>query len=676
LQAILTYMHKIPRLIRWIGCLAILFFVWMFLMRSVAWWYFKPIGSSLFVPLKVLWMGFRYDAREVGILVLFLLLLGSLPFLHPFHSKTGRMVNKLILLIAITTSVLFFLFDFLHFRYLLQRLNASALSFLEDAKISGDMVWQTYPVVRIIIGIIIAVGLLFWISMKIYSRIEKKPFLGSSKKRIIWFTTTLFIAALGIFGRVGQYPLRWSDSFNLGNDFNANIALNPFQSFFSSLHSRGSTYDINKVKQYYPFMKNYLHINETSDSLLSFQRTNIAGKGFTDSSAGKSPNIVLVICESFSAYKSSMWGNPLNTTPYFNELCKKGIFFNNCFTPHIGTARGVWATVTGIPDVEMNKTASRNPRMVDQRTILNEFTGYEKLYFLGGSTSWANIRGLLTNNITGLKLFEEGNYQSKAIDVWGISDKNLFLEANKVLKTQTNSFFAIIQTAGNHRPYTIPGEDLVAFKKINLSLDSLKKYGFESNEELNAFRYTDFCFQQFMDAAKKEPYFNNTIFAFIGDHGIAGNAGDMFPAAWTEHGLTAYHVPLLFYGPKLLAEGKTITCAASQVDVLPTLAAMLNGKSYQNTTMGRNLLAQPGQDSCLSDNAFIMDHNNRTIGMVNGNWYYSKSLEGNREKLVWANFKQPATLKASDSLLVKYREHTNAFYETARYLLLNNKKTQ
>ncbi len=102
-----------------------------------------------------------------------------------------------------------------------------------------------------------------------------------------------------------------------------------------------------------------------------------------------------------------MWGNPLNTTPYFNELSKQGVFFDHCFSPAYGTARGVWAIITGIPDVETSNTASRNPAAVDQHTILNDFAGYQKLYFLGGSTSWANIRGLLTNNINDLKLYEE-----------------------------------------------------------------------------------------------------------------------------------------------------------------------------------------------------------------------------------------------------------------------------
>ena len=165
-----------------------------------------------------------------------------------------------------------------------------------------------------------------------------------------------------------------------------------------------------------------------------------------------------------------------------------------------GTARGVWASITGIADVAEsgNKTASRNPSMVDQHTIINDFDGYSKLYFLGGSTSWANIRGVLSNNIKGLRIYEQDDYTSPKIDVWGISDRNLFKEASAILKQQAKPFFAVIQTADNHRPYTIPAEDVKEFKKIDLPIDSLKKYGFENNDEMNAFRFTDFCYQSFI----------------------------------------------------------------------------------------------------------------------------------------------------------------------------------
>jgi phosphoglycerol transferase MdoB-like AlkP superfamily enzyme len=311
--------------------------------------------------------------------------------------------------------------------------------------------------------------------------------------------------------------------------------------------------------------------------------------------------------------------------------------------------------------------------MVDQHTIISDFTGYNKYYFLGGSASWANIRGLLTNNIPGLHLYQEEDYTSSKVDVWGISDRNLFKEANAVLGRDKQPFFAVIQTADNHRPYTIPAEDLKEFKKLALPVDSLKKYGFENNDELNAFRFTDFCFQSYIEAARKQAYFDSTIFVFIGDHGISGNAGKMFPAAWSDDGLTRNHVPLLFYAPKRIAPQR-LHCVASQLDVLPTLAGIAH-QSYSNSAMGRDLLQQYRADSGRSNLAFIYDANNRDVGVINGDWYYTRSEQGSQEKLLWSNFADQAPANANkDSLLTVNRRYTTALYETARYLLLNNKK--
>jgi phosphoglycerol transferase MdoB-like AlkP superfamily enzyme len=302
---------------------------------------------------------------------------------------------------------------------------------------------------------------------------------------------------------------------------------------------------------------------------------------------------------------------------------------------------------------------------------VNEFEGYEKLYFLGGSSSWANIRGLLTNNIAGLKLFEEGSYDAPRIDVWGISDKNLFLEADKVLRKQTKPFFAIIQTADNHRPYTIPAEDLDEFHKIDVPSEALRQNGFESLAELNAFRYTDFSFRKFMETARTSPYFNDTVFVFIGDHGIGGNAGTMFPPGWTTSNLTRYHVPLLFYGPKFFRPQR-IHAVASMVDVLPTLAGVA-GISYRNTTMGRDLLERQQVDRGAGNVAFIMDHNDRTIGVLKGS-YYGLQQPAGRHEMVWADSAVKAAPATNPPDSGDYRRDAEAFHEVARFMLLNNKK--
>lgn len=667
-------MSFLSRLTRSLLLLALLLLFLMTVLRVVSFSWFVSGLWDLKSFLPVFWLGFRYDVRVVGILVLLLMLIGSLPVLHPFKTTAGKRIWLFLSKTFALLLVIFYTFDFFHYRYLSQRLNASALAFLEDATISATMVWQTYPVIKILFGMILTIIVLFWLINRIYKFSATKSHSTPKTARVSAFVVLFLICGLAIFGRAGQYPLRWSDAFNLGSDFRANLALNPFQSFLSSLSFRTTSFDKAAVKKYYPFMARYLGVESPDVNQLNFTRTVQADNKLP----GKRPNVIIVICESFSAYKSSMWGNPLNTTPFFNELSKEGLFFDNCFTPHFGTARGVWATITGIPDVEKVKTASRNPAMVDQHTIISDFTNYEKYYFLGGSTSWANIRGVLTNNIIDLHLYEEGSYDVPRIDVWGISDKNLFLQANKVLSKQQKPFIAVIQTSDNHRPYTISAEDAQEFKKETLPTDSLSRYGFQSNEEMNAFRYTDFGYRKFMEAAKASPYFNNTIFVFVGDHGIQGDAADMFPRAWTDQALSSYHVPLLFFSPALI-KPERVHAPASQVDILPTVAGLAN-ISYTNTTLGRDLLKSSRVDSTdpdLSSTPFIMNHNTFDIGVMHGSFYYERQTSGKKEQMVWADFSRPEPQQKPDSSLVrKYRELTSAFYETARYMLLNNKKSR
>jgi phosphoglycerol transferase MdoB-like AlkP superfamily enzyme len=667
------YIQRIPKLLRWIFTVVLVFLLVMTISRFIIFWKFNPPGKAFSGSAFI--MGLRFDARITGIIGLAIMLFCAIPFFNPFiNFKIKKFWNVLIPFLFIIT-ILVLAIDFYHFDYLHQRLNATVLNYVEDAGISFTMMWQTYPLLKIGLGIII---LLILARIGFGYLLQKYQHQYSYYKRtgriVYGFSFLLFIVF--IFGKIGQFPLRWSDAYTLSDDFKANLALNPFQSFFSTLKFRNSSYNISKVRAAYPIMSDYLGVHSPDSTALNFERVYPAADA-----AGFKPNIVLVICESFSAYKSSMFNNPLNTTPYFNGLCKNGVFFDRCFTPAYGTARGVWATITGVPDVESPKTASRNPNAVDQNTIINNFNGYENFYFLGGSATWANIRGVLTNNIKDLKLYEEEDYTAKKIDVWGISDKNLLLESNKVLKKQTKPFFAIIQTADNHRPYTIPAEDKDEFKLLSFSADSLKRFGFESNEEMNAFRYTDFTFQKFIEAAKKEAYFNNTIFVFVGDHGIRYNGTlDHFPKAWTEQGLACEHVPLLFYAPALL-KPQRINKVCSQIDIMPTIAALAK-IPYTNNSLGRNLFdtAASRQFKAVSPAqhiAFVIDHDVNSIGMVSNRYFYVKNLKSGKEDFVSMLNNEPPPVNAETDSARKYlQQFTDAFYETAKYLLLNNKKKQ
>lgn len=715
-----------PRLVRWIFLTGIAFLIFMTIMRFAFFYHFAPSNFTFSNCINSFLLGLNFDARIVcGIIIfpfvignlrlkyienkrlsagsilqlfftvlimalllffmkkghaplstlisigiLFVLILGWLfaaKNCNPFENSLSRKIFKTYFFIISILLVFLYVVDFENFDYLHERLNASVINYLGDPKISMNMVWQTYPVFTLLISIIIGTALLFWLINRWFNKTEKLVYEAKPiSKFIIGFVFTLLLG-LGVFGRFNQYPLRWSDAFTFDDNFKANLSLNPAQSFLSTLKFKNSTYDLKKVKEYYPLMTQYLHVQNPDSISLNYKRIHEVA------APSNPPNVVVVICESFSAYKSSMWGNPLNTTPYFDQMCNNGVFFDRCFTPAYGTARGVWAVITGIPDVEYPTTSSRNPAYVDEHSIINDYKGYEKFYFIGGSSSWANIRGLLTNNIDGLRLYEQEDYKSKPIDVWGVSDKNLFLEANNVLKQQKHPFFAVIQTADNHRPYSIPEEDKKEFILKNYPTDTLHKYGFASNDELNAFRFTDFSFQKFIEAAKKEPYFNNTIFVFVGDHGIRGHTGNMFPKAWETDGLTTQHVPLLFYSPSLLTPqriGKT----CSQVDLLPSVSALAK-VSFTNTTLGKNLFDTVQNNVRFKNLAFLFDPDIKQIGIVTDQYVYVHNLLSGREDFRSSKNNLPLAETSEISADKKsLQKLSDAYYQTAKYMLMNNKK--
>ena len=661
----------LPKTIRWTFYSGFVFLIIMSLLRFVFVNYFSAPASADNNLTSSYILGFRYDLRYVTIVMMITLLFSFIKPLNPFDKKLGKQIAIITWMLFSSLLLFFYTADFIHYAYVHQRLNASILSYIDNPLISMQMIWQSYPIITIIIIFLVVEWVLYKFISFTYQLSAKYVRTGSQFKNIIiqtiFFIILLYAAIGNIIYKGGQYPLRWSNAYSLGSDYKANVALNPMQSFFSTLNFRSSKIDTDLIKKNYSVIADYLTIPSNEQDAQNLQFARIHNPVNNNLEASTIKNVVLVICESFSAYKSSMMGNPLNTTPYFNDLKKQGVYFNRAFSPAYGTARGVWAVLTGTPDVLEGKTSSRNPLAVDQHSIIADFKNYEKYYFLGGSASWANIRGVLTNNISDLKIFEQGSYQSSEIDVWGISDKNLFLEANKTLSKNTKPFFAIIQTADNHRPYTIPAEDLKVFVKKTVPKDSLLKFGFENNEEYNAFRYTDFCIEQYIEAAKKEKYFNETLFVFVGDHGIKGDAGTMLPKSFTEQGLTNMHVPLLFYAPSIL-QPKEYSIPVSQLDVLPSIASLCN-IPYTNTTMGKNVFITVQQ----KDNAiFLYDDFNQQIGVLNNEFYYGYQLK-NPSKPIFESALNNEVVK-NDSVQKQMDILTKTIYETAKYMLIHNQK--
>ena len=386
---------------------------------------------------------------------------------------------------------------------------------------------------------------------------------------------------LGIHGKLSQYPLRWSEAYFSPNTFVSALSLNPVLYFFDTRTYRKVSFNKEEVRKYYPMMADLLGVEHPDAKTLNFSRYIRPEKKLP----GR-PNIVLILLESFAGFKVGALGNGLNPTPHFDSIARNSLFFRNFFVTRPPTARAVFTFMFGIPDIHSPHSASRNPLLVSQHTIVNALEGYKKMYLLGGSASWGNIRGILAHNIEGLEIYEEGDFSSLPDDAWGISDLHLFEEANRILRVQDKPFFALIHTAGNHRPFTIP-KDRRDFVELAEDEQKLKENGFDSLKEYNGMRFLDYSLGLFFKLASKEDYFKKTIFCMFADHGTVANE----QIAWDKLSLTSHHVPFVIYAPGYFSEGRTIDTTGSLVDTLPTLFG-LAGVPYLNKTLGRDLLVE------------------------------------------------------------------------------------
>ncbi len=143
----------------------------------------------------------------------------------------------------------------------------------------------------------------------------------------------------------------------------------------------------------------------------------------------------------------------------------------------------------------------------------------------------------------------------------------------------------------------------------------------------------------------------------------------MYPTAWTANRLSDEHVPLLFYAPALLT-AQTHQEVVSQIDILPTVAGMVH-QPYVNKTLGRDLL----NSKTKTDAAFIIHHDEGNIGVVTNDYYFIKNIWINKEELVTVKSNQ-LNLSAvqKDSVKRSLSSLTSAIYETAKWMLVNNKQ--
>lgn len=629
-------------------------------------------GSNSGLVLENLWLGFRFDLRLAMAMLIPAMIFINIP-LNPAFKV--RFMNWLYSAFFIIITFLYVV-DAGYFSYLKSRLNATVIQFLKNPIISFEMVNESYPWPLLLLAIVVAAAICIFILVKfITPKLMGSPLVSNNRTKFMGGLIFIALFAFGLYGSVKMYPLRWSEAFSTPDTFTSNLSLNPILYVADTYTFRNAEFEKDKTIESYDVVANFLGVDQPNKAQLNFVRS-FPGDAQKSSTQ---PNVVVIVMESLGWYKTGLGGSEVNPTPNLDMLARESILFSNFYTPTVATARSIFAAITSLPDTSKVKTGSRNPFFVNQHAIMGDFKNYEKFYFLGGSANWGNIRGVFSYNIPNLNIFEEGSYKSPRVDVWGISDLSLFKESheqiNLSLQKNKKPFFAFIQTAGFHRPYTIPADNdgFVVKTHLEIAANEIRRFGFESFEEYNAMRLQDFALGKFMELAKKEDWYDNTIFVIFGDHSLPHNNAVNVPD-WKKSLANGFHVPLIIHAPKKLVPAVEPKIA-SEMDVMPTVAG-LAGIPYKTRSFGRDLF-NPKYDSyraAFSYNWYAPFH----ISLVDQDFYFEYITYNQQGKLI-KHSDGPADVNVKDQYPEKYLEMeklTKGLYETSKYLLHNNPRIE
>ncbi len=665
---------NLPRLIRFLISLMIFEMIIFTTFRVAFLVAFHQYGSDYSTSdvLYSFWIGFRFDMQLFAITFLPILLLGDLKHIGLYKSTVAKYFWLTYIFLANVGMILIFVVDFPYYDFFKKMVDSTIIRYFYDIGEAMEMLLEGYPIYSTLFGVFTLFAILFYIIKKLIERAGREESNRlTSKGKVLLYTIFTIIYLFSGYGKFELYPWRWSEAFYSSNNFLSYLSSNPVTYFINTLKNKDIKYNINDTKRYYDFVADFLEIESKDPAKLSIAR--VVVPNHSDKYSFDRPNIIFILAESLAYCRTDMSANPLKATPFLNKMANKGISYERYFTPHAGTARSVFTAMTGLPDVERMKTSSRNPMVVEQNMILNSLKDYEKFYFIGGSLSWGNVRGVVSN-VDGIITREEASYDSPRNDVWGISDIDLFIEVNKNLKEQKKPFFAFIQLSGNHSPHTIPDETYGFEVKEGLDTEKLLKHSFDGKiEDFNSQRFMDYSIEHFITEAKKESYFDNTIFIVVGDHGLPKQAKHMYKAE-EELSLHARHTPLIIYAPSLI-KPKKINYPVSEVDIMATIAG-LSGATYINSTMGRDILSVDFDTK--EHYAYIMQHEEiPTLFLVGEKFIYSGRANGKDLWLYDYYYEQRVNLlKEYPEVAAKMRNIARGIFESTRYTRFHNSTSE
>ncbi|OAQ39634.1 sulfatase [Pedobacter psychrophilus] len=431
-------------------------------------------------------------------------------------------------------------------------LNYRALEFLIKSPSEAFASSASSPIFLNIFGLIV----LIFIGFALFSNLVFKTDYFDQKRITLLFKIpvylfTLALTFLAIRGGIGVAPMNTSKAYYSKHQILNFAAINTNWFLISSIIS-----NLNNVKNpYIYFSESDLQINV--ESLLAKKDT-LTSKIFSV----KKPNIVLIVMESFTADVVKELGGEEGVTPKFSELIKEGLLFNHIYATSDRTDKGIVAVISAFPAQGIKSIIKENDKQLNLPSVAKvlKSDGYQTSFFYGGDTDFSNFKSYILSHQY-QTLFEKKDFKNAEIKSnWGAYDDVTFSKQISFLNKIKQPFFSTLLTLTNHEPFQLP-----------------VKGKFGDNSLPNKFRSTSYfvdeALYQYVQNAKKQAWYANTIFIITADH------GHRLPKEIREtYQPEKYHIPLLIFGGALTNKykGQIINKFGGQTDIASTLLNQLN----------------------------------------------------------------------------------------------------
>lgn len=448
---------------------------------------------------------------------------------------------------------------------------------------------------------------------------------------IVNLSATVALAMLclfGIRGRTGYNPIKISQAYYCGDSFLNQLGINPafnlLTSVLDDMRKENRELHLMPYSEAVALARQSLGITGTCDSLHVLRRQ-ISN---APAAAGEPRNVVVILMESMSANFLQTFGNDMHLTPTLDSLYHHSLAFTRCYSAGIHTNHGLTASLYSFPALMFRNLmkGTVTPRRDGLPTVLKQH-GYHTMFFMTHEAQYDNMKAFFATNGYEDIYSQEDYPKSEVVNSFGVSDHFLFSYAlgklnaaatgsvNATSKTEKKPFFATILTISNHPPFVVPAW----FKPKSKEPDT------------QIVEYADWSIGDFLRKAQREPWYDNTIFVVMADHGkIVGKVSGELPESYN-------HIPLLIFG-KGVPEGR-IDKLAQQIDVMPTLLSLL-GISYQYDGFG---IDQTKQERPLvfysADNQIVARSKNLCYiynPKMNRSFCYATASNGSLNPIPWS----------------------------------------